>query len=65
MTFLAIAAIGIVVRAMVAPLPLVPVGDLASALLPWSFAPGLAAAALAAAFPRVFRPITYVLPDIG
>jgi hypothetical protein len=65
LTFLVFAAIGIVVRIMMGPIPLVPIGDLAWAILPWSLAPGLASAALAAKFPRVFRPIAWLFPDVG
>jgi hypothetical protein len=65
LTFLVVAIMGIVVRVMMGPVPLVPIRDLAWAVLPWSLAPGLASAALAARFPRVFRPLASLLPDVG
>lgn len=65
LTFLVVSAIGLVVRIMVGPVPLVPIGDFAWAVLPWSLGPGLAAAALAARFPLVFRPIASLFPDVG
>lgn len=64
-TFLVAAALGLLVRIMIWPVPLVPVADLAWAILPWSLGPGLVSAVLAARFPRVFRPIAWLFPSVG
>ena len=65
LTFFVVAVVGTVVRVMIGPIPLLPLSDLAWAILPWSLAPGLASAALAARFPAVFRPIAFLFPDVG
>jgi hypothetical protein len=65
LAFFLVSAAGIVVRVMIGPVYLVPFSELAWTILLWSLVPGLVAAALAARFPAVFRPIASLFPDIG